>query len=206
MIRPLLVLLLLLPATLRAADAPKALTTWITQLQTLAGKHRKGDTTAASDAAARAFSDAVVKEHDGKQIQFSVAIKDVKWKDEIATITTEAEYGKLPAPTATAPLRLYRVTPFEVRMTEVEALAIKAGTKLRFTGRLTFHPGQYGAVGATTKSQQLYEIRHEYLGALTGGTFTSNECTYHIGGKQYRSKWVKAKPESPPQTPATESK
>ncbi len=195
MIHPLLPILCLclLPLPTRAADDKlvKPLATWLTQIQILAGKHRKGDTQAKTDAAFADFKAALAREHDGRKIQFTATIKDVKWKDGIATITTDAEYGKLPAPTPAAPLSLYRSHPFEVLMPHADALAIKAGTTLRFTGSVTFRPGQWLFLTTATKSQPLYTLRHEYLSNAYAGTFTSSDGRFQIKGKEYLSRWGK---------------
>jgi hypothetical protein len=183
--------LVMLPAV--ADEAPKPLSSWITQLQTLAGRHRKGDTQAQTDATFEAFVAALAKEHEGRAIQFTTTIKDVKWKDGIATLVTEDEYGKLPAPTPGAPLRIFRSHPFELRMSQADAVAIKAGTALRFTGRVNFHAGRWGTVGTATKSQQLYTLRHQYLNQGFAGTFTSSDGKYQVGGTEYPSRWATEK-------------
>lgn len=175
-----------------AADEAKPLSSWITQLQTLAGKHRKGTTDVQTQAAHDAFLDALIKEHDGKVIQFTAVIKNVKWKEGVATITTDAEYGKLPAPTAAAPLSLFRGHPFELAMPEADALAIKPGTPFRFTGSVQFHRGQWGGVGPANKAQQLYTLRHTTLSIHYAGTFTSRDARFKVGAKEYRSKWADA--------------
>jgi len=115
----------------------------------------------------------------------------VRWEKGIATVLTATERGKDPARSVTTPLSISRQLPFKVRMTQAQAVAIKPGTQLRFKGTVNFHPGMWGDVGSAKKGVQLYTLRHEYLGGLYAGTFTSNDGVFQIGGRQYDHPWVK---------------
>ncbi|MEX2213205.1 MAG: hypothetical protein WD768_03695 [Phycisphaeraceae bacterium] len=173
-----------------AADTPTPLSTWIAQVQVLGAKHRKGETSVQSDAAFTALLDAFEKEFKDKRIQFTVKIKNVKWRDGVAELSTEGELGEQPKASAERPMRIFRGAPIELRMSQEEAAAIKAGALLRFTGTLTYNRGKWGAVGAETKSQQLYTVRHEYLGgAAFVGTFTCGDGEYQVGLKRFVSRW-----------------
>jgi len=180
------------PSLLAFAQSPTALSNWLLQLQSLGAKYRKGDTNVQTDAAYEEFIKALAKEHEGKKIQFTTEVTEVRWaKEGIATISTGAERGKDPLRTPTTPLSISRHLPFQVRMTQAQAVAIKPGTQLRFKGTVNFHPGMWGDVGSAKKGVQLYTLRHEYLGGLYAGTFTSNDGVFQIGGRQYDHPWVK---------------
>ncbi len=181
--------LILLAVSPSLANRTVALSTWFTQLQTLGAKHRKGDTDVQKGAAFAEFVAAVSKEHDGKRIQFVTSIKNVTWRDGVATIHTESERKAVPR-TAAAPLRIYRTTPFEARMTQEQAASIKVGAQMRFTGTVTFNPRQMFAGGAKSQSISLYTVTHTDLSPHVAGIFTSSDATFQIGGRQYDHPWA----------------
>ena len=109
---------------------------------------------------------------------------------ELAKIFTEPEFVTS-KPSLRQPLRIVRSQPIEITMTQEEAIHIQPGTWLTFTGELKFHPQKYGAVGRSTESQQMYDLRHEYLGGGYLGTFTTTKFECTIDGEKANCRWEK---------------
>lgn len=180
---------LTLASCVHAVAEPLPVATWQMRVQTLGAKYRKGDTDAATQLARDQMIEAFTKQwQEPATLQVTATIRNVRWKDGVAEVYTERELGPHKT-TPQTPITLSRGTPFQMRMTQEEAGAIKAGATMRFEGTLAFHPRRYGAVGAATKSQQLYTLRHHYLATYIG-TFTSSDCTFTIGGRKYQSRWA----------------
>ena len=177
------------------ADAPKSQKTkplaakkWFKKIQAIGADYEKGDTQAQADLARSQLIESIANSMDGSAIKIRTKIREVRWRKGFAEVRTEREYDtKLGKKT---PLRIVRITPIEIKMTQVEAAAIVPGQRLEFNGQLKFHPRRWGAVGRSTNSQQMYDLRHEYLGGLYLGTFTSTNYECLINGKKVQPRWT----------------
>ena len=118
----------------------------------------------------------------------------MRWKNGIAEVYTELELPLDARPNPRQPLRMTRSLPIELDLSQAESAAIKPGEWLVFTGKLIFHPMRVGAVGRSTNTQQMYDVRHEYLGGGYLGTFTSKEYAVEIDGKNVKCRWATSAP------------
>lgn len=161
---------------------------WIKKIQAIGAEYEKGDTQAQADLARSQLVESIAKSLDGSAIKIRTKIKEVSWEKGFANVLTEREYdSKVGKQT---PLRITRNTPIEIKMTQVEAAAIVPGQRLEFNGQLKFYPRRWGAVGKATSSQQMYALRHEYLGGGYLGTFTSTNFECFIDGKKVQPRWA----------------
>ena len=156
---------------------PTSAKKWVSELQRVGREHRKGKTSAATDLVRAKLIKKIAETMDGNSIKFRTKVREVRWKKGIASVFTEATFDA--KKTKRNPIILSRTLPFEIMMTQAEAAAIVPGQRFEFRGKLKFHPGKWGSVGPSTNSQQLYTIRHESIGSLFLGTFTTTdyECT-----------------------------
>ena len=164
-------------ASSKSAQKPTSVKKWVSKLQRVGREHRKGETSAATDLARTELIKEITETMDGSSIKFHAKVREVRWKKGIASVFTEATFdGKK---SKRNPIILSGTLPFEIVMTQAEAAEIAPGQRFEFRGKLKFHPRKWGAVGPSTKSQQLYTIRHESIGSLFLGTFTTTdyECT-----------------------------
>ena len=163
---------------------------WYNKIQAVAAKYRKAGSTAQTDIARGQLIDTLDESHNGRKITFATEVQNVTWKDGTASITVEPELGVPREPTPRHPLRLNRSSTLDVVAIEDQALQIKPGARLTFTGVLTFHPRKWGAVGRATKSQQMYSLRHKYLGGVYLGTFTSTDYEIKINNEPFAGRWT----------------
>lgn len=163
---------------------------WYLNIQKTGAAYKKSPTIAENDLVRAKLVERIAKDFDGRSIRFRAKVKDVKWKKGIAEIRTETEFPFAKSPTQRQPLRINRFLPFELQMTQEEAVAVRKGQWLEFTGRMKFHPYRHGAVGRSTSTQQLYDLRHEYLGGGYLGTFTATEVACTINGEDVVSRWA----------------
>jgi len=175
--------------SLRAADStPVTLPRWCAQMQYAAAKIRPGDSKLKTDDIRTTYIEQIADSQAGRTLRVRSKVKEVTWKEGVATITIEPEIPKT-KPLPRTPLRINRVLNFDIKATKEEALAIRSGAAFELTGVLQFHPRRWGAVGTATKSQQLYDLRHEFLGGGYLGTFTTQSYDVAIGGKTYPGAW-----------------
>ncbi|WP_253159338.1 hypothetical protein [Stieleria tagensis] len=164
---------------------------WLNSIQKLGASYQPGKTTIATDIQRDELISAIAKKFDGSAILIKAKVKDVQFRDGVASISTEPEFGSQPKRSMSWPLILNRSERLELAISKAEAAAIDPGDLLEFTGQLKFHQRRWGAVGRTTNSQQLYSVRHEYLKGLFLGTFTATKCRCKIDGKPVACVWAK---------------
>ena len=170
---------------------PKSAKKWFGELQAVGRKYQKGETIAQTDVARNELIQNITADLDGSSIKFRTKVREVKWKDGIAKISTQLEFST--EVDRRSPLRITRVAPIEIEMTQDEAAKIAPGQRIEFSGELTFHPRRWGAVGVATSSQQMYSLRHEFIAGGYLGTFTSSKFICTIDGNDVTPRWV-AKP------------
>ncbi|EMI41713.1 hypothetical protein RRSWK_05810 [Rhodopirellula sp. SWK7] len=167
---------------------------WVLAIQKTGASYRKANTKAATDLERASLIDAIRDEFSGRSLTFRTKIREVRWKNGIAQVLTEPEF-LVAKPSLMKPLRIVRSQPFEFEMPQETAVRIQPGTWLKFTGELEFHPRRYGAVGRSTDSQQMYDLRHEYLSGGYLGTFTTTHFSCTIDGVDAKPRWAKPKTE-----------
>jgi hypothetical protein len=162
---------------------------WIQEMQAIGVRYRKGATTAEMNVAKEALVDALNASQAGRTIGLTTYVKDVTWREGVATIKTQRR-EPLPPETPLAPLHVIDTSTFDLMVIEADALAIKPGMRLELEGKLDFHPYQWGAVGGSTKSQQLCTLTHKSFNGTFLGTFTTKAYRVKVGGKEYRGRWA----------------
>jgi hypothetical protein len=162
---------------------------WIQEMQAIGVRYRKGATTAETNVAKEALVDALNASQAGRTVGLTTYVKDVTWREGVATIKTQRR-EPLPPETPLAPLHVIDTSTFDLMVSEADALAIKPGMRLELEGKLDFHPYQWGAVGGSTKSQQLSTLTHKSFAGTFLGTFTTKAYRVKVGGKEYRGRWA----------------
>jgi hypothetical protein len=170
-------------------EKPDSIKKWLLNVQEVGAKYGKGSTKAETDLRIEALTKEFTNKFDGSVIEFRTRIREVKWKDGVATVTTQDELPLPKSPTAAMPFSFIR-TPLEFDMDQEQATKIKPGDWLTFKGKLKFHPGKWGNVGSSTKSQQLYTLRHHFLGVGYLGTFTTTEYECQIDKVDVVEHWA----------------
>ena len=170
---------------------PKSAKKWFGELQAVGRKYQKGETIAQTDVARSELIQNITTDLNGSSMKFRTKVREVKWKDGIAKISTQLEFST--EVDRRSPLRITRVAPIEIEMTQDEAAKIIPGQRIEFSGELTFHPRRWGAVGVATSSQQMYSLRHEFIAGGYLGTFTSSNFRCTIDGNDVTPRWA-AKP------------
>lgn len=172
----------------REEPKPQKVSRFFAELQRVGDSYEKGSTMAATKLAQKKLVAQIDDEFNGRLVKFTTKVHGVTWKDGVAEVTTEAEF-----PTANergkSSIQVMRSQPFELLMGEEDAAAIEPGDKVEFVGRLDFHPWRWGAVGRATKTQQMYNLRHQSLGPGYLGTFTTSEFAIELNGKEVVPKW-----------------
>ena len=171
---------------------PKADTAkkWYREIQKLGASYKKASTQAKTDLLRSKLIEDLKKQFDGRTLQFQTKVREVRWKKGIAEIYTAPEIPFSAKISPRIPLKINRGQPIELDLTQEEAAAIQPGDKLQFTGQLIFHPRKWGAVGRSTKSQQLYSLRHEFLLGGFLGTFTTKKFEVKIKGEKVPCHWA----------------
>ncbi len=169
---------------------PDSIKKWMLSVQKIGAKYGKGSTQLETERRIEAMIAEFTKEIDGSVIEFKVQIQEVKWKDGVATVTTQNELPLPKSPTAAMPFSFLR-SALEFDMVQDAAAKLKPGDWLTFKGKLKFHPGRWGSVGVATKSQQMYTLRHKFLGVGYLGTFTTTEYACQIDREDVVGHWAK---------------
>lgn len=182
-------LIVLAMATLsRAEDRPITGARWYASVQRIGAKYRGG-----TDAQKQLQRQQLLEEllaMEPAVVQFTAQVKDVRWKDGIATITTTSFLPPTPRG-AQAPLLMTLALPLEVRMDAETAASIRAGTRLQFKGTMKFNRSNFTIIGPNLGEQQMYTVKSRLLGLSHIGTYTSPDCVVIIGGKEYPSRWTR---------------
>lgn len=163
---------------------------WYQMMQRLGNKYEKGETGAETKKRWADLVDAIAAANQNVTLIWSAKIKDVRWKEGVAGIYTEVSLDVTKITRKDEKLRLFRTLPFELKMTQSQAIKVKKGMTMKFKGKLIFHPRKWGAVGRATKSQQLYTVRHKTLGGASLGTFTSKEYQCKINNTAFQGVWA----------------
>lgn len=158
------------------------------ELQKLGREYSKGGTSIQTETARAELVERIAEVAEGKKLKLRSRVREVRWKDGFAQIYTEPTFSSKVS--RKAPLRISRLLPFEIEMTQAEAGEIAVGTRFDFEGVLEFHPLKWGAVGPSIGAQQMYDLRHEYLGGGYLGTFTTKEYEIEVGGATVTPHWA----------------
>ena len=159
---------------------------FLIELQKLGARYGRGQNSAATSAATTELISRIDTEFSGRQLTFTVPVTNVKWEDDVATI--RVTYGGARS-RRKLPLKITPHADFQVRMGQQEAQAIRPKTPLKFTGKIQFQRGRWGAVGKATGTQKLHTLRHNDLPGASLGTFTSQSYTIAIGRQEYPGVW-----------------
>ena len=162
---------------------------WIEDMQAIASQFQKGATTAETEKSVTDLIERLKQTQANRAVEVVVVVKDVKWRNGVATISTKREQIEKPADPLSKPLRLYQTYEFELNASQAEAIAIKPEMPLVFRGRLIFHPSKWGAVGRSTKSQQICTLKHSAFPNHHLGTFTAKQYEIKIDGRLYPGHW-----------------
>ncbi len=166
---------------------------WYIAVQKFGLQYGKKETQAATKQEYERFIEEFTKEFDQQRIKFRTRVKEVRWQEGVAHISTEST---LPTQRAKQKsLSIDQTTSFDVKMTEEEAVAIKPGMLFDFDGALEFQPRNYSGL---PQEQRLYSLTTNRFGSgfINVGTFTSTQYEIRINGKDYPGRWSKEKPES----------
>ena len=167
---------------------PVSIKKWLAGVQRLGRTYDAGETDVQRSLSRASLIDELSEGSNGVWIKFRTKVKKVSWKDGFASVTTVQEFKNTVS--KKTPLRVTRLQPIELTMTQEEAAAIKPGEKFEFIGKLKFHPGKWGLVGKAVGAQQMYEVRHKYLGGGYLGTFTATDLQCTLGRKQVQPRYA----------------
>lgn len=176
---------------------PVPIRKFLIDLQKLGGRFQPGRSSARSNAARTQLIQLIEQEYNGKRLTFTTAVTNVKWKDEIAAVKVTYGTGRS---RAKLPLKIIPHSEFLLHVSQEEALKIRPNAPLVFTGTLEFLPGKWGAVGLSTKSQQLHTLSHTTLRGSYLGTFISRDYTITIDRQEYTGRWIATDESSPEET------
>jgi hypothetical protein len=176
-------------ATLQPIQVAVPEQSWIEDMQEIASQFQKGATTAETDKSITDLIERLKQTQTDREIEVAAVVKNVKWRNGVATISTMREQIEKPADPLSKPLRVYQTYEFEIKASQDEAIAIKPDMPLTFRGRLIFHPSRWGAVGRSTKSQQICTLKHEALTNHHLETFTAKQYEIKIDGRLYPGLW-----------------
>lgn len=170
-----------------------SLDAWVRELQAIGAKYKPGRTAVENKANTDALVEEIAESQDGRRVRFAATVKNITWKDGLATISFSTSTDKSPAPSNQMPLRISRIGDWQIKVDQKTALSLKPQMNLIFEGTLKFHPWKSGAVGLSSNAQQLHSISHDKLNSPCLGTFTSQDYEITINGKSYEGRWQKAK-------------
>lgn len=184
-----------------SADDPKPmlsqrvvpLETWIRELQSIGAKYKPGKTAVENNASIDALVEEIAESQEGRRIRFAATLKNITWKDGLATISFSTSTDKSSVPSNQMPLRINRFGDWQIKVDQKTALALKPQMNLVFEGTVKFHPWRSGAVGTSNNAQQLHSMSHDKLNSQCLGTFTTQDYEITINGKSYEGRWQKAK-------------
>ena len=182
----LLLLTIVTPAL--ASDRPITGARWYASMQRIGAKYR-GGTTVQKQLQRQQLQDEL-EAMEPAVVQFTAQVKEVRWKDGIAKVTTTSFLPPIPRG-ARVPLRMSLALPLEVRMDAEAAAAIRPGTRAQFKGTMKFNPGTTIIIGPGMGEQQMHTLRHNVLGPVQLGTYTSPDCVLTIGNKDFPSRWTR---------------
>lgn len=166
---------------------------WYIAVQKFGLQYGKKETEAATKQEYERFIEEFTREFDQQRIKFRTRVKEVRWKEGVAHISTEST---LPTQRAKQKsLNITRTSSFEVKMTEEEAVAIKPGMLFDFDGVLEFQRRIYSGL---PREQALYSLTTSRFGPgfIFVGTFITTQYEIRINGNEYPGRWSKGKPES----------
>lgn len=170
-------------------EKPVSIRKWMLDAEEICAKYGKASTVAETNARIEAMVNEFADKMDGSIIEFKVQIKEVKWKDGFAYVNT---LNELPLPKSASPAMPLSITKseYQFEMQQSEATKIKPGAWLSFKGKLKFFKGKWGNVGISEHAQQMYTLRHKFLGVGFLGTFVTNEYECEIDRKPVKGRWA----------------
>lgn len=170
---------------------PATLKAWFNQLHAIV--REKSQIEPRNDTEKKQFRDELVdeikKQRDKSVFYFKTKVKNVKWKDGIASIYTEDELKLIRVRPEATTLKAKRSQPFEVLVSHQEAAAIRPGAILRVEAEVVFHKDRFPQTNRTHKAQVLYGLAYSRLGAGYLGVFTTNSYKISVDKTELKSRW-----------------